>query len=163
MVQLFVQVYTNMPGFMVHDIHGWKLHQVKIPIQQTVRFFDFQGRGYNQISGRCTHCFVAAWKLHKTFGILHQDDLLHPTRRVVPSIYTPCTPPYEIMLIWEFLEQPHPPLVLHLLCEVVYTSASSVPSLCSWSIWFQVVWAVFLRVLNSGRRIKTMVGFELYC
>jgi hypothetical protein len=27
--------------------------------------------------------FVVAWKLHKTFGILHQDDLSHPNKRDV--------------------------------------------------------------------------------
>jgi hypothetical protein len=125
MVQLFVQACTNLPGFMVHNIHGWKIHQVKIPIQQTVRLFNFRGRSYDQISGSCTSCFVVARKLQETFGILHQDDLSHPTRRDVSSIYTPRTTPYEIILIWEFLAQAHDIFFSTIACEFMEGSSST--------------------------------------
>jgi hypothetical protein len=44
--------------------------------------------------------------------------------------------------------------MLHIVCEVVYTVASSDPSLCSWSIRFQVVWTGFLRVLLGSPRFR---------
>jgi hypothetical protein len=133
MFQLLMQVCTILLRLVVHDVHRWKLHQVKIPMQETIHLFEFRARSYGPSSGNCTDCFVDARKLQKTFGILYWDDLSHPTRRDVRSICTPCTPSYGIILIWEFLAQPHGIFFSTIACEFMEGS-SSTPCVAS-SLW----------------------------
>jgi hypothetical protein len=177
--QILMQVCTILLGLVVHNVHRWKLHQVKIPMQETVRLFEFRARSYGPCSGSCTDCFVATQKLQKTFGILHRDDLSHPTRRDVPSIYTPCTPPYEIILIWDFFSTATWHLLLHHsvwvyggihiypLCCIffvrLYTSLLHRHRVCAPGPFDSrlcglVSWECCWAVLDSGCHIETVVG-----
>jgi hypothetical protein len=162
---------------------SWNHLEVNFPMQETACPLDFPIKSYDQISEDCagtqqSHEAVqdfSSWWLFTSHNSRNSKVHLHPTRRAVPCINTLCI--YEI--IKTFDNEIEPPLFS---CVLTRLESDSLPlcscdfpvglhrrplhrhpicapgTSCSCCIgWFFE--SVIGRILDSGYRIETVVGF----
>jgi hypothetical protein len=159
-------------------------------MQQTWHLLDFWARSYDQFGGICTCCLVAEQELQKTPQMLHQDDLSHAIISarfhtyqegmflVHTTMYSTIwkTDDWRFFWIasWYLLHHSmwvYRGILIHPFCCILFlrlymwplhwlwigAPGQLIPDCVGW--FFE---SVVGRIIDSGCRLKKVVGFEFY-
>lgn len=188
-----MQNCTILHYFVVHAAHGVKAYQVNFPTQLTAHLLDFPRWSYWQNTEDCAeyqqprgnNSEPISWRPFHIVYLIFFFSCLHLSRRDVPSINTSLPLSNRTLLINE-IQNPfvqlcaNKPLRVDLYPFALVISFAGLqqrrlhplpigaptPFEVSRLIVGCVGWfleSVVGRILDSGCRLKTVVGFEFYC